>query len=73
MVAARWGGGGRVSRLHLPHPHIAARVAAAFEHALHHGLCHSRPAATDPAAIERWAEWLTPSQWEAEHGGKEDR
>lgn len=38
------------------------------------GLFHHRAsvAHTDPAAVERWAEWLTPDQWMAEHGRNED-
>jgi len=44
--------------LHLPAP--LARVV--------HRCHHSTPASTDPAAVERWAEWVTPDQWLAEHG-----
>lgn len=58
--------------LRLPHPHIAERVAQIFEHAVLERLHPPIPATTDPAAIERWAEWLTPDQWMAEHGRNED-
>ncbi len=59
------------ARLHLPHPHIAARVAEVFEHALHECLHKPVPVYTDPAAVARWAEWKTPEQWQAEHDGSE--
>ncbi|MEU2013053.1 hypothetical protein [Nocardia sp. NPDC019302] len=53
-----------MSRLHLPHPHIAERFAAAFEHALHHPI--RADDLTTSAAVSRWAEWQTPEQWEAD-------
>jgi hypothetical protein len=58
------------ARLHLPHPHIAARMAAAFEQALHHAL--SADDITTSAAVQRWAEWTPTHQWMAEHGRTEN-
>lgn len=57
-----------MTRLHLPHPHIAERVAAAFEHAVLERLPHITSAddLTTSAAVARWAEWKTPDQWEAD-------
>ncbi|WP_043735472.1 hypothetical protein [Nocardia asiatica] len=59
-----------MSRLHLPHPHIAARVAAAFEHAVLERLPHVTSAddLTTSAAVARWAEWTPTHEWMAEHG-----
>lgn len=57
-------------RLHLPHlPHVAAEAVA---NALHH-FRKPKPTYTDPAAIARWAEWLTPEEWEHEHDGRGER
>lgn len=28
---------------------------------------------TDPAAVAAWAQWQTPDQWLASHGGQEDQ
>lgn len=44
--------------LHMPHPHIAARVAEAFEHAVIERLHRADP--TPPRAVpaaEDWNEW----------------
>lgn len=45
------------ANLHMPHPHIADRFAAAFEHALHHG--HTAPSRDVPAAPD-WDDWHYP-------------
>lgn len=62
------------ARLHLPHPHIADGFLAAFGEGVFDRLFHhDAPAYTDPSAVARWAEWLTPDQWMAEHGRKETK
>lgn len=62
------------TRLHLPRPHIAERLATEYAISAAVGLLHRAPVAhTDSAAVARWAEWLTPDQWMAEHGRKETR
>lgn len=63
-------GCGMTARLHLPHlPGVAAE---AVREALYH-FRKPKPVYTDPAAIERWAEWLTPDEWEHQHIGREDQ
>lgn len=44
-----------MKRVHLPHPHIAARFAEVFEHALHHGRHEEPPRIVPPA--EDWNDW----------------
>jgi hypothetical protein len=58
-----------VTRLHMPHPHLAERFAAAFSSALHRGL--SADDLTTSAAVARWAEWTPTHTWMAEHGRNE--
>ncbi|MGW5387146.1 hypothetical protein [Nocardia sp. NPDC003963] len=57
-----------MTRLHLPHPHIADQFVEVFSHALHRGL--TTDDLTTPAAQESWAQW-DPDRWMAEHGRKE--
>lgn len=58
--------------LHLPHPHLPEVAAEALAEALHH-FRKPKPIHTDPAVIARWAEWLTPEEWEREHDGRTQR
>lgn len=56
--------------LHMPHPHIAARVAEAFEHAANERLHRAEvaPPRAVPAAAD-WNDWHhAPAQadWETE-------
>lgn len=44
------------AHLHMPHPHIAERFAAAFEYALHHRPESVAPQRAVPAA-EDWNDW----------------
>ncbi|MET8648535.1 hypothetical protein [Nocardia aurea] len=44
-----------MSRLHLPHPHIAERVAEAFTHGLLDRLCHRQPPIVPDG--HDWPEW----------------
>ena len=60
------------ARLHLPHPHLAEVAVEAARDVFHH-LRKAKPTYTDPAVIARWAEWLTPEEWEHEHDGRTDR
>jgi hypothetical protein len=53
------------------HLHLPALAVEATKNALHH-FRKPKPAHTDPAVIARWAEWLTPDQWMAEHGHEEN-
>ena len=59
-----------MTRLHLPHPHIADQVAAAFEHGWRHRL--TTDDLTTPEAQQRWAQY-DPDRWMAEHGRKETK
>lgn len=57
--------------LHLPHPRIASKFAAAFTHGVRDAI--DADTLTDPAAVAAWAQWQTPDQWLASHGGQEDQ
>ena len=59
-----------MSRLHLPHPHIAEAFAAAVLEGWHHYRLTTDDLTT-PAAQESWAQW-DPDRWMAEHGRKEN-
>lgn len=61
-----------MSRLHLPHPHVAEEFIHAVSEGIRAGLHRDQAplAETDPAVIKAWAEWAPPWQWESEHGGK---
>ena len=63
-----------MTRLHLPHPHIAAPftaqvIAGALDRLRHHETTDDY---TTPAAQESWAEY-DPDRWMAEHGRKENK
>ena len=61
-----------MSRLHLPHPHIAAPftaqvIAGALDRLRH----RTTDDLTTPEAQQRWAQY-DPDRWMAEHGRKEN-
>lgn len=53
-----------MKHLHLPHPHIAERVAGVFDRALHH---HPTPETdlevTQPLTFRDWTDWLPLHKW----------